>query len=239
MTRPFVLLPGSWAGAWIWEPVVRRLRLLGHDARAVTLRGLSGERDDVSGVGLQTHVDDVLTLLKTEGLREVVLVGHGYSGLVAGQVADRAPGRVAHTVYVEAVLPHDGRSMLHAFPDRQREQELRLIAEHGGRWPAPDHTLLDEGQGLTPAQARWLAARFVGHPGRTVAEPAALSAPLERQRASYIVCAMDHFDGTLSPEVSALRAAPSWDFHTLGTGRWPMVSAPGPLAALLSGLAGS
>ncbi|MFI7420392.1 alpha/beta fold hydrolase [Nonomuraea sp. NPDC049684] len=234
MRRTFLLLPGSWSGAWIWEPVVRRLRLLGHDARAVTLRGLSGPRDDVAGVGLQTHVDEVLTLLKNEGLRDVVLVGHSYSGLVAGQVADRAPGRVAHTVYVEAFLPHDGRSMLHAFPDRQREQELRLIESGGGRWPAPDHTLVAEGQGLTAAQARWLAARFVGHPGRAVAEAAVLSTPLERQRASYVVCDLDHFQGSLSPDVSALRAAPSWDFHTLDTGCWPMVSAPGPLSALLS-----
>ena len=49
--------------------------------------------------------------------------------------------RVAHTVFVEAFLPHDGKSMLDAFDDaRQREDELNLIAENHGRWPPPDIT---------------------------------------------------------------------------------------------------
>ncbi|WP_082310154.1 alpha/beta fold hydrolase [Nonomuraea sp. SBT364] len=237
MKRGFVLIPGPWMGAWAWEPVARRLRARGHEVRAVTLRGLAAGEDDVSDVGLETHVRDVLALLESDDLRDVVLVGHSYSGLVAGQVADRARDRVAHTVFVEAFLPHDGRSMLHAFPERQRTQELRLIADNEGRWPAPDATIVGEGQGLTRTQARWLARRLVGHPGRTIAEPATLTRPLERQRASYVVCTMDHFAGRLSPDVTAMRSVPSWDFHTLETGHWPMVSAPGPLAALLTRIA--
>lgn len=218
MKKTFLLLPGSWAGAWIWEPVLRRLRLRGYDARAVTLRGLAAGQDDVAGIGLQTHVDDVLALLEGEGLRDVVLVGHNYSGLVAGQVADRAPGRVAHTVLVEAFLPHQGRPMLDVFPERLKAQELSLIAGNGGRWPAPDSDVLSDGQDLTPAQARTLAGRLVGHPGRTVAEPAALNRPLARQRGSYIVCTKEHFHGHLAADVTALRAEPTWDFHTLDTG---------------------
>ncbi|RCG31157.1 alpha/beta hydrolase [Sphaerisporangium album] len=238
MKRGLVLIPGPWMGAWVWEPVARWLRAHGHDARAVTLRGLAAGEDDVSDVGLETHVNDVLALLEADDLRDVVLVGHSYSGLVAGQVADRARDRVAHTVFVEGFLPHHGRSMLHAFPERQRTQELRLIADNKGRWPAPDVTVVGEGQGLTRTQARWLAQRLVGHPGRTIAEPATLTRPLERQRASYVVCTLDHFAGRLAADVSAMRAVPTWDFHTLETGHWPMVSAPGPLAALLARIAG-
>ncbi|WP_084772415.1 alpha/beta fold hydrolase [Nonomuraea candida] len=236
MKRGLVLLPGPWMGAWAWEPVARRLRARGHAAHAVTLRGLAGE-GDVSDVGLETHVNDVLTLLDEHDLREVVLVGHSYSGLVAGQVADRARDRVAHTVFVEGFLPHHGRSMLHAFPERQQVQELRLIADNEGRWPAPDASVVGDGQGLTRAQARWLARRLVGHPGRTIAEPAVLTRPLERQRASYVVCSLEHFAGRLAEDVSAMRAVPTWDFHTLETGHWPMVSAPGPLASLLARIA--
>lgn len=50
MNRTLLLLPGAWAGAWVWEPVVRRLRLRGHDARAVTLRGLASDRADRKSV---------------------------------------------------------------------------------------------------------------------------------------------------------------------------------------------
>ncbi|MCT9933206.1 alpha/beta hydrolase [Planotetraspora sp. A-T 1434] len=237
MKRGFVLIPGPWMGAWVWEPVARRLRRHGHPAWPITLSGLATPDADVSDVGLQTHIDDVLQVLEGRDLRDVVVVGHSYSGIVAGQVSDRASDRVAHTVFVEGFLPHHGKSMLHAFPERQRDEELRLIADNKGRWPAPDASVVADGQGLSPQQARWLARRFVGHPGRTIAEPAVLKHPLTRQRATYVVCSMEHFAGRVSADVSAMRAAPTWDFHTLETGHWPMISAPGQLARLLARIA--
>ncbi|MGZ4653932.1 alpha/beta fold hydrolase, partial [Oryzihumus sp.] len=50
--------------------------------------------------------------LEDRDLRDVVLVGHSYAGLVAGIVADRAPDRVAHTVFLDANVPIDGASMV-------------------------------------------------------------------------------------------------------------------------------
>ncbi len=116
--------------------MTRGLRALGHHVEEVTLSGLSKEAD-VSEVGLATHVADVLRVLSAGDLRDVVVVGHLYSGIVAGQVADRVPDRVAHTVFVQAFLPHDGKSMLDAFGEQKLEDELHQIAEHQGRWPAP------------------------------------------------------------------------------------------------------
>jgi pimeloyl-ACP methyl ester carboxylesterase len=237
MRKNFVLIPGPWMGAWVWEPVTRGLRMRGHHVRPITLSGLAGPDADVSAVGLATHVEDVLSVLEEEDLRDVIVVGHSYSGIVAGLVADRAPERVVHTVFVEGFLPHDGRSMLHAFPERQRAGELQLIAENRGRWPVPDQDVVAEGQGLSDEQARWLVERLVGHPGHTLSEPAVLNRPLAQQRASYIVCEKEHFDGNLSEDVVAMLAEPNWTFHSLDTGHWPMVSAPDELTTLLASIA--
>jgi pimeloyl-ACP methyl ester carboxylesterase len=229
----FVLIPGAWMGAWVWEEVADGLRALGHHVSAVTLSGLS-KGADVSTVGLATHVNDVLSILSDNDLREVVVVGHLYSGIVAGQVADRAPTRVAHTVFVEAFLPHDGKSMLDTLDERQREDELRQIAEHQGRWPAPDLAALS-GNELSAEQMQWLLARFVGHPGRTICEPAVLSRPLAAQRATYIVCTMGgHW---LSEDVKAMRKEPNWTFRSIQTGHFPMVSTPKRLVELLDEVA--
>ncbi|MEV4378457.1 alpha/beta hydrolase [Streptosporangium sp. NPDC049644] len=229
----FVLLPGPWMGAWAWEPVATRLRALGHQAHPLTLPGLDGLCGDASHIGLSSHVDHVLAVLVNADLRDVVLVSHSYSGIVAGQVADRASGRVAHTVYVEAVLPRHGRSMLQAFPPDQQSGENALIADNHGYWPAPDADLLSEDTDLTSYQAQWLADHCVGHPGRTITEPAVLQRPLAEQRATYVVCAKDHVDDQLTPDVAVLRTAPTWAFHTIDTGHWPMFTAPDELAALL------
>jgi hypothetical protein len=67
--RDFVLVAGAWQGAWLWESVTRELTARGHRAHPVTLAGLDERTDvDPASVGPQTHVDDVLALLKTADL---------------------------------------------------------------------------------------------------------------------------------------------------------------------------
>ena len=228
----FVLIPGAWMGEWVWEPVSSGLRARGHNVYPLTLSGLADGDADVSDVGLETHVDDVLSVLEENDLRGVAVVGHSYSGVVAGQVADRVPDRVVHTVFVDAFLPVAGESMLDAFPESQREDELRQIAKNGGRWPAPDVTGAADGHGLSVEQARWLVDRLYDHPSRTISEPAVLNHPLAQQRATYIQCSFGD-----SENLAAMREEPGWGFRVLRTGHWPMVSAPGELTELLAEVA--
>src|SRR5438034_191891 len=78
------------------------LRKHGHDVHPVTLTGL-GDRVHLarSDVGLETHITDVVNLLDYEDLRDVVLVGHSYAGVVVTGVADRRPERLAAVVYLD------------------------------------------------------------------------------------------------------------------------------------------
>lgn len=233
--RDLVLVPGAWSTSESWEPVTGRLRALGHRVRTITLSGLRGEAD-AERVGLATHVADVLALLEREDLRDVVLVGHSYSGIVVGQVADRAPDRVAHTVFVEAFLPHDGWSMLAAFGDEAAQAaELRSIEAHGGLWPAPSAEELAQQPGLTDEQRRWLAAHLVDHPGRVVSEPAVMARPASRLHATFIVGTMG--SASDSDDVRTVRGEPTWAVHTIEAGHWPMLTAPERLARLIADVA--
>ena len=232
-SETFVLIPGAWMGAWVWEPVTRGLRALSYEVYPLTLSGMTGAAD-ATKVGLETHVQDVLSFLETNDLWDAILVGHSYSGLVVGQVADRVPERIKHTVYVDAFLPHDGKSLLDSFPEPQRQDELRQIAEHKGCWPAPDLAGAADGHGLNLEQAQWLVARLVDQPGRTVSEPAVLRRPLAKQRATYIQCSFE-----VSSDLAALQQEPSWTFHTLRTGHWPMISDPNELVTLMAQIGGA
>jgi len=218
----FVLVPGAWLGAWVWEPLVAQLRTLGHDAVPVTLRGLDGTPGDM---GLDEHVDDVVTAVRRHP--GCVLVGHSYAGVVVGQAADRAETLVRHTVYVDANLPHDGEALTAPWSPRGREFVADLIADHDGWWPRPEAGDF-AGHGLTDDQIAWLAGRVVAHPGRTIFDPVVLSRPAS---GTYIASLLPN---GLSAEVAGLRRRPGWRVETLDTGHWPMVSAPEELAALLT-----
>jgi pimeloyl-ACP methyl ester carboxylesterase len=244
MTGPipstFVLIPGAWMGSWVWDEVAAELRTHGHTVHAPTLAGLqAGSHRASNSVRLATHVDQILSLLDSEDLSGVVLVGHSYSGLIAGQVADRQPARVSHTVFVQAFLPRDGRSPIDDWSDDRvaREQEIADLDAHGGTWPAPI-TGLDAEADLSPAQRAWLAGRFVDHPGHTVTDPALMAHRVETLSATYIASLPDDTQ-PLPPHVVALQSEPSWTVERIraDTGRWCPTrrSWPGCLRAQLPG----
>jgi pimeloyl-ACP methyl ester carboxylesterase len=92
-SKVFVLVHPAWHGAWFWKKVVPLLREKGHVVSTPTLTGLVGERSHLARpeISLETHVSDVLNVLKYEDLRDVILVGHSSSGVVITGVADRGP----------------------------------------------------------------------------------------------------------------------------------------------------
>ena len=104
MARRLVLAPRG--------HVATRLRGAGHEVHTPTLTGL-GERGHLAGpeIGLRTQTNDLLGLLRYEDLRDVVLVGHSYAGLVVREAADRMPERVARITLVDAWAGRDGQSL--------------------------------------------------------------------------------------------------------------------------------
>ena len=109
----FVLVPGAWHGAWAWRPLEALLRARGHQVFALTLTGLAERAHLLTAtVTLETHVTDVARVIEVEDLREVVLVGHSYAGMVVTPAAARVAKRLRALVYLDAFVPKPGQSML-------------------------------------------------------------------------------------------------------------------------------
>lgn len=235
--RSVVLVPGAWMGSWVWEPTALLLRERGLTAITLTLEGLEAGFDpgSLAEVTLESHVQQVVALLDAAALADVLLVGHSYSGVVVGQVADRRPGRVAHTMFVEAFLPRDGRSLLDDWGDAHTRSQERADVEQAGAWAPPT-----QGLELEPdldAQTRgWLAANFVPHPPRTILDPAEMARPVEELGATFVSCARDA-DAPLPASVERLARDAGWDVQQIVAGHWPMVSRPAVMADLIAAAA--
>jgi len=137
VTRNFVLVHGAWHGGWCYARVAAILRAQGHRVFTPTLSGL-GERSHLAGLGeidLSVHIDDIVGVIRWERLDEVVLCGHSYGGLVAGGAADRVPERIAALVYLDAIVPEDGKAMLDYLEPEMAAAFVRMAAEHGGTLP--------------------------------------------------------------------------------------------------------
>ncbi|MFJ1967874.1 alpha/beta fold hydrolase [Streptomyces sp. NPDC087903] len=222
----YVLVAGSWLGAWAWDEVAAELRAAGHDAHPLTLSGLA-ERQGVPA-GQQTHVQDIVDEIERLDLREVVLVGHSYAGVPVGQAAERIGDRLRRVVFVDSNVPVDGESFLSGWPSDHVRQS---IADNAGFWP-PFGTDDYAGEGLTDEQIARLVGGGTPHPGATLTEPAVLKRPLGELPATYVLCSLDG-GGEPDPLVSALVRDEGWQLVRLATGHWPMFSQPRELARAL------
>ena len=162
----YVLVHGGGHGGWCYARVAPRLRAAGHDVHTPTLTGL-GERAHMmrADIDLDFHIRDVMAVLHFDDLRDVILVGHSYGGMVITGVADRAGDRVGKLVYLDAATPTNGQSLVdHAGPVinavrpfGQTVDGIELVL-----LPGPDAGRL---YGVDDAaDLAWMADRLTPHP---------------------------------------------------------------------------
>src|ERR1700735_2806496 len=82
--KTFVLVHGAWHGGWCWRRVADSLEQRGHKVFAQSLTG-NGDRSHLlsKDVILDTHIADIVTLVKWEDLTGICLVAHSYGGWAA------------------------------------------------------------------------------------------------------------------------------------------------------------
>lgn len=227
----FILVPGAWAGAWLWDDVATALRQEGHSVHQLTLTGLEKEVNP-DAVHLKTHVDDVQAYIHDHNLESVILVGHSYSGIVVGQVASQNQDIIKHTIFVEAFLPVSGCSLLKV-SGLDVKEEKEAIANNNGFWPAPTPEELESQPKLSNEQKKLLASKQCPHPGNTVTEPAKLSTPLAEISATFIAREDWLADSRESGLIEQLKGNEKWNFRSIDGGHWPMLTIPRQLSELI------
>jgi pimeloyl-ACP methyl ester carboxylesterase len=108
----FVIVHGAWGGSWSFKKTDSLLTEKGCIVYRPSLTG-QGERVHLATkeIGLQTHINDVVNTILYEDLRNVVLVGHSYGGMVITGVADSVADRIKSIIYLDAFLPNNGESL--------------------------------------------------------------------------------------------------------------------------------
>src|SRR5262245_44448541 len=132
--KTFLLCHGGWA----WRKMHLLMAEAGHRLVAPTYTGL-GERSHLAGpaIDLETHIQDILNVIKFEDLSDIVLLGHSYGGMVATGVADRARDRITQLIYLDALVPRDGQSLMD-INDPARER-MRAAAADGDGYRVPPY----------------------------------------------------------------------------------------------------
>jgi pimeloyl-ACP methyl ester carboxylesterase len=228
MVATIVLAHGAWSAAWAWKKVRPLMAAAGHQFFTPTYTGL-GERAHLANPSndLETHIQDVLGVLTFEDLREVVLLGHSYGGMVATGVADRARDRVARLIYLDAFVPTNGQALIDLTPGER--QRLLDSVTSGDGWrvtpnPIPSDTSAED--------LAWIVNLRMPQSVKCFTQPLTLQSELNVPRA-FIHCTRYADKKPFAQFASRAAGAAGWQVFDLDASHSPNITAPAALMELL------
>lgn len=226
--NPVVLVGGSGLGPWAWDRVTPILT----DHRFHTVTPKLRDQTPAETVSLDDWVEDV----STELTGHATLVAHSFAGYVAAAVLERHPHSIRRLILIDAVLPQPDRSWFDVMgPDV--EAFMKSLA-HDAAIPWFSREQLDQlypGHGITDADYAWMRQHLTAQPIGTYAQPA-IKEPLSTFTANVAYVRCLH---TTPPAADALPEEFGWDYRTLDTGHWPMITNPAETAQVIMDLTDS
>jgi len=227
----FVLVHGAWHGSWCWKRVRRALEKRGYEVFTPTLTGV-GERSHLltPQVNLETHILDVVNLIRWEELSNVVLCGHSYGGVVVRGAADRVPERIGALVYLDAFVPENGQSLYDTLPPEQTKAQHEGARIHGDGWKVPPITA--ERFNVNARDAAWMDRQCTMHPLATFEEPLRLSGGIDAVKNVTFILATG-YGGSPFGQFYERAKAKGWKTLSLACGHDVMLDMPEELTAAL------
>jgi pimeloyl-ACP methyl ester carboxylesterase len=227
-----VLVHGAGYGANCWD---RLTPLLDGPALAVDLPG-RGKRaaTDLRSVTLDDCAQALLSDVVESGLDEIVLVAHSFAGVTVPRVMPQLTGRLKHVVFLSAVVPPDGTSVLDQIDPSVRasvEQSITGGIYHQSREGAEMMLCND----MDAATTEWTLDRLVDDSAALLTEPVDISGLYADVPRTYLRLTEDHCYPPELQEPSSKLVHGAEAF--LPSGHMAMVSIPDRLASWLTALA--
>ncbi len=228
----FVLVHGAWRGAWLWNRLSKLLSAKQHTVIAPTLTGV-GERSHLLNpeIDLETHVLDVVNVMKWQDLRDVVLVGHSYGGMVISGVAEKMEKSIASLVMLDAFFPANGQSLTDQLAPQQRDTIVKAASDGATSLPPIPAAIFN----VNENDRAWVDAQCTPHPIKCFLQKIALTGARDRiAKKAYIRgTKFDNvpFDAGLSEARNK-----GWQTFKIDAGHDVMIDAPARLAEVLEGL---
>lgn len=228
----FLVAHGSWAAGWAWKKMRPLMVAAGHELFTPTQTGV-GERAHLAhpGIDLETHIRDLLAVIEFEDLRDIILIGHSYGGMVATGVADRARDKIKRLIYLDAFAPEDGKSAndyLAVSPEA-----MSRIAIDG--WKVPPNPPPPD---TSPEDVAWVTLRRVPQPLACYEQKLVFkNGPLSLPR-TYIYMRR-HLPGDPFRQFMERARKEGWPVYEMDASHSPHVTAPAALMQILEKVARS
>ena len=209
------------------------MQAAGYRLLTPTYTGL-GDREHLANpaIDLETHIQDVLNVIRFEDLSDIVLLGHSYGGMVATGVADRAGDRIAQLIYLDAFVPRHGQSLLDL--NEVARPTMEALAKSGDTWRVPPNpTSADTAE----EDLDWLVKRRVPMPLKCFQNGLKLQNGEPDLPRSYVYARRITPTDTFGQFARRAKSEPGWRYFEIDASHSPNVTAPEALMKILAEIA--
>jgi pimeloyl-ACP methyl ester carboxylesterase len=229
-SKTFVLVHGAWHGGWCWRRVTDLLERKGHKAFAPTLTGLGERSHLMSGlINLDTHIADVVNLMRWENLENVVLVGHSYAGWVISGVVEKLLPKISTIVYLDAFMPENGQKGLDLNTERSRKDMEEAMRRNDVSRPAPPAKAFN----VNDKDQAWVDSKLTAQPVGVGLQPIVMTGARDKVARKVYVRATQSPNPRFDSYFDALKSNPAWRTYGVGCGHDVMVDMPERLVEIL------
>jgi pimeloyl-ACP methyl ester carboxylesterase len=228
--KTFVLVHGAWHGGWCWRRVADLLQKQGHKVFTPTMTGL-GERSHLidAKVNLATHITDIVNVIKWEGLRDIVLVGHSYGGCIISGVAEQMGDAMGAIVFLDAFVPENGDTLATKASQPVREAIAGLV-EKGETAMKPVSAAVFR---VNEKDRAWVDAMCTPHPVATLTDKITITGARDRIAKKAYIRAKGYPSVPFDGFQERLKADATWRIYELPCGHDVMVDMPDRLSEIL------
>jgi len=222
--KTFVLVHGAWHGGWCWRRVADLLEKKGHKVFAPTLTGV-GERSHLMSkeINLDTHITDIVNLIKWEDLRDICLVVHSYGGWPGSGAIEHTLDRIASIVWLDAFKPEDGQRGFDFASEFSRKALLEAVARGEAGRPAPKA----EAFFVNEKDRAWVDSKMTSQPNGVALQPIKLTGAREKVAKKTYIRAVKYPQPAFDNALAQCKADKTWrTFEAPGSGHDVMVDAP-------------
>jgi pimeloyl-ACP methyl ester carboxylesterase len=226
----FVLVHGAWHGGWAWRRVADRLRARGNIVFTPTLTGL-GERSHLRHptIDLSLHIADVLSVIKYEGVRDFVLVGHSYGGCVISGVAEAMPDAIRSIVFLDAFIPGNGDATLDLVQPAVQDVIRAALTRGETTVPVRDAAAFK----VNEKDRAWVDALATPQPIGTMTEKIKLTGARDRVARKTYIRASGYPNVSFDKAYARVKADRSWRTYEVPCGHDVMIDEPDRLTEIL------
>jgi pimeloyl-ACP methyl ester carboxylesterase len=226
----FVLVHGAWHGGWCWRRVADLLEKQGHKVFTPTLTGL-GERSHLmsADITLDTHITDVVNVIKWEDLRDICLVAHSYGGWPVSGALEQVLDRVSSVIFLDAFVPEDGQKGFDFASDFSRKGTIEAQQKGEISRPAPPASAFR----VNDKDLAWVQSKLTPQPLALAFSAIKLTGAREKVAKKTYIRAPAYPQPAFDKYYAAKKADPSWRTCEVSSGHDVMVDAPERLTEIL------